>query len=161
MDEQVDAAEPAATMNSAAEPVTTVAAPETSLALAVAGGAAAMIVSAAIWGAITFVIDFQVGWMAIGVGVIVGFAVRLFGGGRSFTFGVLSAVLAVLGVLLGNLVFFTGVIAEQEGIAFLEVLGTLLVNPDIIVELFTLTFEVVDVLFYGLAVYVGFRTASA
>lgn len=131
------------------------------LALAFVGGALAAVVSAAIWAAITFVTDFQVGLMAIGVGLVVGLAVRFFGGTRSVAFGVLAALLALLGVFVGNLLFFTGAIAREESLGFLEVFGVLVANPDLVVEVFAATFELIDVLFYGLALYIAFRTASA
>jgi hypothetical protein len=121
---------------------------------------AATIVSAAVWGAITYFADFQVGLMATGVGLVVGLAVRFFGGGRSVAFGVLAAVLALLGVFLGNLIFFTGAIARKESVGFVDVLVFLVTNPAVVADLFAATFEVIDVLFYGLAVYIAFRTAS-
>lgn len=132
-----------------------------SVALAIVGGLAATLVGAVVWGAITYFADFQVGLMATALGLVVGLAVRFFGGGRSVAFGVLAAVLALLGVFLGNLIFFTGAIAREESVGFLEVLVVLLANPGVIVNLFAATFEVIDVLFYGLAVYIAFRTASA
>jgi hypothetical protein len=91
-----------------------------SVALAIVGGLAATLVSAAVWGAITYFADFQVGLMATGVGLVVGVAVRFFGGTRSVAFGVLAAVLALLGVFLGNLIFFTGAIAREESVGFIE-----------------------------------------
>jgi hypothetical protein len=132
-----------------------------SVALAIVGGLAATVVSAAFWGAIPYFADFQVGLMATGLGLVVGLAVRFFGGGRSVPFGLVAAVLALLGVLLGNLIFFTGAIAREESVGFLEVFVFLVTNPGVVVDLFAATFEVIDVLFYGLAVYIAFRTASA
>jgi hypothetical protein len=157
------AAPPAATIPPAPTLAEAAAGPaqEPSIVLGIAGGLAAMVVSAAVWGAITYLTDFQIGWMAIGVGIVVGLAVRFFGGGRSVTFGVIGAVLALLGVVLGNLVFFTGAIAREEGLGFLEVFGVLLANPDVTAQIFVETFELIDALFYGLAIYAGFRTAFA
>jgi hypothetical protein len=123
------------------------------------GGAIAMLVGAIIWGAITYITEYQIGYMAIGVGFLVGFAVRRFGKGHSMIFGLSSAALSLIGCILGNFLFYTGAIAREEGVAFMDVFFFLLVTPAAVVELFTLTFEVVDLLFYGLAVYVGFRTA--
>ena len=131
-----------------------------SFALAIVGGLAATVVSAAVWGAVTYFADFQVGLMATGVGLVVGLAVRFFGGTVSVAFGVLAAVLALLGVLLGNLIFFAGAIAREESVGFLEVFVFLVTNPAVLVDLFAATFQVIDVLFYGLAVYIAFRTAS-
>ena len=56
--------------------------------LAVIGGIIAAAVGAAIWAVVTVVTGYQIGWMAVGVGFIVGFAVRIFGKGISKSFGV-------------------------------------------------------------------------
>ena len=132
---------------------------DSNLVMGLVGGGIAMLVSAIIWGVITYITEYQIGYMAIGVGFLVGFAVRFFGKGHSIIFGISSAVLALLGCVLGNLLFFAGAIAREEGTAFLEVLFFLLLSPAAVIELFALTFEIMDVLFYGLAAYVGFRVA--
>ena len=97
--------------------------------------------------------------MAIGVGFQVGFAVRFFGRSHSTIFGLSSAILSLLGCVLGNLLFFAGAIAREEGTFFLEVLVFLLLTPAAVNELFTVTFEIMDILFYGLAGVMGFRVA--
>ena len=132
---------------------------DSNLVMGLIGGGIAMLVSAIIWGVITYITQYQIGYMAIGVGFLVGFAVRFFGKGHSMIFGISSAVLSLLGCVLGNLLFFAGAIAREESAAFLDVLFFLLLSPAAVIELFAVTFEIMDVLFYGLAAYVGFRVA--
>ncbi|MCI0553792.1 MAG: hypothetical protein L0287_22820 [Anaerolineae bacterium] len=132
---------------------------DANLIMGLIGGAIAMLVSAIIWGIITYVTEYQIGYMAIGVGFLVGIAVRYFGKGHSMIFGLSSAALSLLGCALGNLLFYTGVIAREEGASFIEVFFFLLTTPAATIELFTLAFEVMDLLFYGIAAYVGFRVA--
>lgn len=127
--------------------------------LGVIGGGVAMLVGAALWGAITYFTQYQIGYMAIGVGFLVGLAVRFFGKGHSMIFGLTSAVLALIGCVLGNLLFYVGAIAREENTSFIEVLFFLITNPFSVIELFTLAFDVRDLLFYGIAAYVGFRVA--
>lgn len=123
------------------------------------GGAVAMLVSAIVWGAITYFTEFQIGWMSIGVGFLVGLAIRFFGKGKTITFGISGAVLALLGCLLGNLMFYSGVIARLEGTSFLEVFFLLLLSPAAALDIFIIAFDFMDILFYALAAYVGFSTA--
>ena len=123
------------------------------------GGGAAMLVGAIAWGAITYFAEYQIGWMSIGVGFLVGLAIRFFGRGKTLTFGFSGAVLALLGCLLGNLIFYAGAIAQQEGASFLEVFFFLLLNPAAAMEVFTIAFEFMDILFYALAAYAGFSAA--
>lgn len=132
---------------------------ESNLLMGLIGGGVAMLVSAIVWGAITYFTEYQIGWMAIGVGFLVGFAVKYFGRGKTPIFGISGAVLALIGCVLGNLMFYSGIIAREEGASFLEVFFFFLVTPAAMVELFSLAFEFMDILFYGLAAWVGFSTA--
>ena len=130
-----------------------------SLVMGLIGGGIALLVGAIVWGAVTYFTEYQIGWMAIGVGFLVGLAVKFFGKGKSMIFGVSSAILALIGCLLGNLLFYSGVIAKEESVAFLEVFFFFLLSPVAAVELFTLAFDFMDILFYGFAAYAGFSTA--
>lgn len=123
------------------------------------GGVIAMLVGALVWGVITYVTEYQIGWMAIGVGFLVGIAIRFFGRGKTIAFGVSGAVLALIGCLLGNLMFYAGAIAQEESMSFLEVFFLLLLNPAATLEIFTLAFDFRDIFFYAIAAYVGFSTA--
>jgi len=129
------------------------------LLMGLIGGGIAMLVGAIAWGAITYFTEYQIGWMSIGVGFLVGVAIRFFGKGKTLVFGISGAALALIGCLLGNLIFYSGVIAQEEGTTFLNVFSWLLLNPAALLELFTIAFEFMDLLFYALAVYAGFSAA--
>jgi len=132
---------------------------ESNLLMGLIGGGIAMLVSAIIWGVVTYVTEYEIGWMAIGVGFLVGIAVKFFGRGKTAVFGISSAVLALIGCVLGNLFFYAGFIAREEGASFFEVFFFFLFTPAALIELFSVAFEFMDVLFYGLAAWVGFSTA--
>ena len=129
------------------------------LLMGLIGGAVAMLVGAIVWGAITYFTQYQIGWMSIGVGFLVGLALRFFGKGKTMIFGVSGAVLALIGCLLGNLIFYSGVIAQEESTSFLNILFWLLLNPAALLEVFTIAFDFMDIFFYALAAYAGFSTA--
>ena len=129
------------------------------LLMGLIAGGIAMLLAAIAWGAITYFADFQIGWMSIGVGFLVGLAIRFFGKGKTITFGIFGAILAFIGCVLGNLVFYAGVIAQQEGASFLDVFFLLLLTPAAAIEVFTIAFDFMDILFYALAAYAGFSTA--
>ncbi len=130
-----------------------------SLLMGLIGGTVAMLVSAIIWGVISYVTEYQIGWMAIGVGFLVGIAVKFFGKGKSMMFGISSAVLALIGCVLGNLIFYSGIIAREESASFLQVFLILLLKPAAAIEVFSIAFGFMDIVFYILAAYVGFSTA--
>lgn len=131
-----------------------VAAPE-NLMLGVIAGVVAMLVGTAIWVTITVTTNFQIGYMAVGVGFLVGIAMRWAGRGQSTAFQGIGAALALLGCALGNL--FTGceLIAEANEIRFAEVVGGL--NFAIVQEIMTVMFSPMDILFYALAAMAGWK----
>jgi hypothetical protein len=129
------------------------------LLMGVVGGVIAMFVSAVLWGVITYFTEYQISWMAIGVGFLVGVAIRFLGKGKTMIFGISGAILALLGCLLGNLIVYSGFIAHEEGISFLDTFFFLLLTPAATMEVFTSFFDFRDLLFYAIAAYVGFSAA--
>jgi len=125
------------------------------LTLGLFGGLAAALAGAGAWGLITGITHIQIGWMAVGVGFLVGFAVRRFGQGMDRVFGIMGAALSLFGCLLGNLLSVCIMIAAQEGLGLAQVLAQL--NTGIALNLMKATFHPLDVLFYGLALYWGYR----
>ena len=130
---------------------------EQNLAIGAIAGALAAIAGAGVWAAITVITEHQIGWMAVGIGLLVGIAMRFTGKGIDPVFGFIGAALSLVGCILGNIFTVTYFIALNEGIPFLDILGQL--NPAVTIELMTATFQVMDLLFYGLAVYFGYRYA--
>jgi hypothetical protein len=120
-------------------------------------GAAAALVGAGIWAFIVVLTEYQTGLVAIGVGFLVAYAVRLAGKGIDRIFGVVGAIFALLGCLVGNLLTACYLIAKTEGIPFLDVLAQM--DFSRVVEIVVATFEPMDILFYALAVYFGYRYA--
>ena len=127
------------------------------LPLAVIGGFAASVIAAVLWALITYLTNFQIGFMAIGVGIVVGYAVKVLGKGITTPFGIVGAIFALIGCLLGNLL--TAVIAGsmEEGSSFSYVLSALMSSPGIILEVYKATFSPIDLLFYAIAIYEGFK----
>ncbi len=128
---------------------------EQNIGLAMAAGVAAAAVGAGVWAVVTALTHIQIGFMAIGVGFLVGYAVRTFGKGMSGAFGIIGAGFSLLGCLAGNLLAVCAALAEAESIPFSTVLANL--NLGLITELMKVTFHPMDLLFYGIAVYEGYR----
>ena len=122
-------------------------------------GAVVAALAAALWALITVVTSFQISWMAIGLGLLVGGAVRLFGGRSGLIDGLAAAALSFAGCALGNLLWVTYFVSQDGKWTFLEALVYVLTHPDAALELMTLAFDVIDLLFYVVAAYVGFRMA--
>jgi hypothetical protein len=134
---------------------TTSALDDQSLSRALLAGLAAAAVGGGLWALVTVITGYQIGWMAVGVGFLVGWAVRLAGKGTTTTFQALGAALALAGCLAGNLLTICIVAARQLSVSIPEMLSRL--TPDVTVDLMWATFSPIDLLFYGLALYQGYR----
>ena len=123
--------------------------------MALITGFAAALLGAIIWASITYLTGFQIGWMAVGIGFMVGYTVRIFGRGIDLQFQIGGAVLSLFGCLLGNLLTVCIFVAESESISFFELLS--LMDISLAFNFMTQSFQIIDLLFYGIAVYEGFR----
>ena len=128
---------------------------EQNLTLGMLGGGAAALIGAGLWAVITVVTGYQIGWMAIGVGVLVASAVRFLGKGIDQVFGLVGSAWPLIGCLLGNLLAVCAVISTQNGLPFQQVLSRL--DPNVVKELMVETFSPIDLLFYALALYEGYK----
>lgn len=128
---------------------------EENFPLGVAAGLVGALGGALIWAAITVATGYQIGWMAVGVGFLVGFAVRAAGKGMTQKFAIAGAALALLGCLLGNIFSICGFIGVQQEMSPVSVFFQL--DPATTVELLRVTFSPMDLLFYVFAVYEGYK----
>jgi len=124
---------------------------------AIVGGLVAALVSSVLWAVITVAAKYQIGYMAVGVGLLVGFAVRFFGAGIDKKFGFLGAALSLLGCMLGNLFSQIGFAAIENSQSYFEIISFL--TPQLVFSVLAETFQPMDVVFYGIAVYEGYRFA--
>jgi len=125
------------------------------LPIAVAGGLLATGVGAMLWAVVTTMTNFHIAWMAIPLGLLVGGVIRTLGRGFDRSFGCLGAVLVAFGCLLGSHLTNCMFIARDAGLATTAVLTQ--VNPAAVVRLLADTFHPLDLIFYGLAIYGGYR----
>jgi len=128
---------------------------EQNLVLGIIGGTIAGVFGAALWAIITYVTEFQIGWMSVGVAFLVGFCVRSLGKGIDKSFGVAGAVIALVSIALGNFLASIGFLAKYFEVGFVEMLITF--NYAMTFDLMKETFSFMDIFFYGIAVYEGYR----
>jgi len=69
---------------------------------AIIGGLMGMFIGAVIWAFLTFISGFKIGMMAIGVGYLAGFGVRILGKGFATYFGMIGGISALLGIVIGD-----------------------------------------------------------
>ncbi len=122
---------------------------------ALIGGLLTAFLCAVLWAVITVATKYQIGYMAIAVGLLVGLSVRYFGLGIDRKFGILGACLAFIGCIFGNLFSQVGFIANEHSYSYVELLSML--DFDLSLELLSDSFHPMDILFYGFAIYEGYR----
>ncbi|MGB3179768.1 MAG: hypothetical protein WBB45_00145 [Cyclobacteriaceae bacterium] len=79
---------------------------------AIIGGALGALIGAILWAVITVVTEYQIGYMAIGVGFVTGLLVRNMGKGLDQVFGIIGAAFALLGCFIGNYLSIAGIGAK-------------------------------------------------
>mgnify|MGYP006921595392 CR=1 FL=1 len=119
------------------------------------GGLIAAFIGAILWAAVTAITHYQIGFIAMAVGILVGYGVRLMGKGLDTIFGVIGGGLALFGCALGNLLAVLVSAAIQEDVSVFTILPY--ITPDLIAEIYRETFTPMDLLFYGIAIYEGYR----
>ncbi len=114
-------------------------------------GLIAAAIGAAVWAAIAIITNYNIGWIAIGIGALVGVAIQKFGKGTSMKFGILGAILALLGCMVGNLATVYVAVNRQLSMSFADLIN---IYPPI--DVLKSTFQGMDLLFYGLALFAGY-----
>jgi hypothetical protein len=122
------------------------------------GGLSAALIGAVLWAGITYASNLKIGFMAVGIGYMVGYAVRIFGKGIDAVFAYMGAGLALFGCVFGDLLTSILLIDNETGSALGSSLY-LLLSFDSITALMKVIFSPIDLLFYGLAMHNGFRFA--
>jgi hypothetical protein len=130
--------------------------PEKKLLLGGFAGLAAAIIGAIIWAVVTVTTRYQIGWMALGVGALVGFALRIGNGGKAF--GILGAFLALFGCFLGNYFSLIAFASAEQHVAFFTMLNN--ADPAKVINAMWEDFISASVLFYAIAAYEGYKFSA-
>lgn len=117
-------------------------------------GAVACIVGAVVWALVSVSTGYQIGYMAIGVGLLVGIAMRQ-GKGVTPVFGIIGAALALVSCVLGDFFSIIGFIAKDYEMSFMDVL--LEVDYKEVFGAMMENLASMTIVFYGIAVYEGYK----
>lgn len=123
--------------------------------LAILAGLAAAILSGGLWAAVTVVSEMKLGIMAIAVGFIVGYAIKHVGNGEDEKFRILGALCGLIGCVLGNTLSILIFVAQTESLDVMQLLSSM--TPDLLVNLNVAAFQWMDLVFYAIAIYEGYK----
>jgi xanthosine utilization system XapX-like protein len=128
---------------------------------ALLAGLVAAIVGGVAWGLIVKWTDYEVGFVAWGIGLLVGIAVATATRGvRGPLFQVVAVLCALLGILLGKYLSFAWVlqeVAEEETQGVVEIAVLSMDTIDLFFDELGTVFDWIDILWVGLAVYTAWR----
>ena len=127
---------------------------EQNLPKAVLLGAIACIVGAIAWGLISVSTGYQIGYMAIGVGFLVGIAMRQ-GKGVTPVFGIIGAALSLLSCVMGDYFSIIGFVSKEYEISFMDALTG--IDFGEISSLMMENLASMTIVFYGIALYEGYK----
>ncbi len=130
---------------------------EQSIPRGLLAGIGAGLLAAFVWGLLTKVTGYEIGWLAIGVGFLVGISVRKFGKGLTPTFQIMGAVIAGLSVAVGKVVAISMAWAAEFDISAWEFFTSLSISQ--MIDMLKDTFHGIDLLFYGFAIWEGWQFA--
>jgi hypothetical protein len=129
------------------------------LALGTLGALAGALLGAAVWAGVSSATGFQIGYMAVLVGFLSGYGMRTLGGGRDRADGFIAGAVALAGCVLGNLLTIAAEVANHLHRPLLPLILRLFSSPRVSLAMLQSDFGLMDVLFYGIAAYAGYRTA--
>lgn len=130
---------------------------EQNLPFGIIGAILVGLVGACLWAMITIATGWQIGYMALAIGAGVGYTLRYLGKGIDQVFGVSGAIIAVVSCVIGNFLSVLGFIADQEGLTYLDTL--LNFDYSYSFAILTETAGMMDLVFYGIAGYEGYKFA--
>ncbi|MBF0575368.1 hypothetical protein [Dysgonomonas sp. GY617] len=124
------------------------------LPMGLVGGVLASVLCILVWSLITVLTKYQITYMAIGVGFAVGFSIQKLGKGITPIYGVIGAILSLLTCFIGNLISSICLIADEVNFSYSEAFSSL--DSDTIIMIVKETFQFMDLVFYGIAIYTGY-----
>jgi hypothetical protein len=125
-----------------------------SLFFGILAGIIAAVLGAVIWMGITVATQAHVGFVALGIGALVGLTVRFCGNGRGLLFGIVGAVLTLISCLGGEVLAVAALSSSAQRDLF-DTLMTLDLNQTMANILGHM--DAIMYLIYGIGVFEGYK----
>ncbi|GHB44898.1 hypothetical protein GCM10010347_12910 [Streptomyces cirratus] len=125
--------------------------------LGILAAVVAALVAAGAYGGIMHAIERQIGYAAVGVGLLVGLAAGKLGG-RNPVLPVVSAVLSIGSVYLGQLFFTALVVADVNHVGLADVLDKVGIGG--LNDIWKESADVLDYVFLGIGGFIAFGSAK-
>ncbi|MFJ3303468.1 hypothetical protein ACIPSA_10130 [Streptomyces sp. NPDC086549] len=137
-------------------PLVAPAPPKDNVAVGLVAAFGAAVVAAAVYGVVIGLTKHEIGWAAVGVGFVIGLAAGRIGG-RNPALSVVSAVLALGSVYLGQLVGEAMIGADTVGVSFNEVFFQ---HFGVVQEAWKADADPLTFVFFAIAAWAAFSAAK-
>ena len=125
--------------------------------LAVIAGLAAALAGAVLWAAATVTTHMQLGIVSVGIGLLIGYAIRKTGHGIDDKFRYLGAACAVLGCAVGTVLTDVALLADYKHVPLMDVTQSL--QPGQIPTMIKVFAKPMDGIFVLISVYEAFKVS--
>lgn len=132
---------------------------EQNLPVGVAAGVFTGIAGAIPWALISFLVDRSINWMAVLLGVLIGWSIRETGRGVEKKFGIFGAFITFICILFANILAAAMFIAKTEAISLLKVISGMVEHPGMVVDTIKIMFSPFDIVYFLLALGAGYYFA--
>ncbi|MDJ0908517.1 MAG: hypothetical protein QNI99_04965 [Woeseiaceae bacterium] len=131
---------------------------EQNFIMGLAAAVVATLAGALGWGAISVATGSMIGFVAIGLGVLVGYGMQVFGRGLTAKYSAVAAILSVIGCLAGN--FVAGVMFQMKatGLSPGDILTGLTIDD--LIAFYADTLQPMDLVFWALALGAAWSFAT-
>ena len=123
-------------------------------------GAAAGVVGAFVWYGFVALTDIKLGLVAVGVGWLVGLAAVKGAGGGGMQLAVLSLIIAVLSMALGEYLMVNHMVHTFFAKERPDEVLPALISPAKLLPIYTSSFGIMDIVFYAIGAWEAFRIPS-
>jgi hypothetical protein len=122
--------------------------------LGAVAGLVAGIIGAGVWMAVAVGLNLHVGYVALGVGALVGLAIRVAGNGRSAIFGLMGAIYTLLGCVGGEYLARVQALtsAQHDFYSILTSVDAVQMVTGILTQA-----NPIDYLIYGIGIFEGYK----
>jgi hypothetical protein len=132
--------------------------PRGNVVLAIVAGLVAAAIGAGIWMAVEVTFKLQIGYVAIAIGALVGLAIRTLGHGTHVIYGVIGAVLTLVGCLGGEILSHLYLTSTAQQSMYDLARSTDYVQT--VQGIFT-KMDPIGYLIYGLGIFEGYKLSIA
>jgi hypothetical protein len=122
------------------------------IALGIVAAVVAALVTAGIYGGIVGATEYEIGYAAVGVGFLIGFAAGKVGGANP-ALPVVSAILSLGAVYLGQLIGIAAIGAEELGLSVTTVLTD---HLDVVTKVWSEEADALSFVFLGIGAFAAF-----